>query len=53
MTVLVPNANEAERAQLPGGGAPVRLSWDPDHIHLVRESNSITNNEETESQGGT
>ena len=38
MTVLVPNADEAERARLPGGGAPVRLSWAPEHIHLVRES---------------
>ena len=39
MTVLVPNADEAERARLPGGGAPVRLSWAPEHIHVVRESN--------------
>jgi spermidine/putrescine transport system ATP-binding protein len=39
MTVLVPNADEAERSRLPGGGANVRLSWAPDHIHLVRESN--------------
>jgi spermidine/putrescine transport system ATP-binding protein len=38
MTVLVPNASEAERARLPGGGAPVRLSWAPEHIHVVRES---------------
>jgi spermidine/putrescine transport system ATP-binding protein len=38
MTVLVPNASEAERARLPGGGAPVRLSWAPEHMHLVRES---------------
>ena len=38
MTVLVPNADESERARLPGGGAPVRLSWAPDHIHLVRAS---------------
>lgn len=38
MTVLVPNADEAERAQLPGGGARVRLSWAPEHMHLVRES---------------
>jgi spermidine/putrescine transport system ATP-binding protein len=38
MTVLVPNADEAERARLPGGGAPVRLSWAPEHIHVVRES---------------
>ena len=27
MTVLVPNADEAERQRLPGGGARVRLSW--------------------------
>ena len=40
LTVLVPNADEAERARLPGGGAPVRLSWAPEHIHVVRESNS-------------
>src|SRR4029453_490104 len=38
MTVLVPNADEAERQRLPGGGARVRLFWDPQHMHLVRES---------------
>jgi spermidine/putrescine transport system ATP-binding protein len=38
MTVLVPNASEAERQHLPGGGARVALSWDPEHMHLVRES---------------
>jgi spermidine/putrescine transport system ATP-binding protein len=38
MTVLVPNADEAERSRLPGGGAPVRLSWAPEHIHVVKES---------------
>lgn len=38
MTVLVPNADEAERQRLPGGGVRVRLSWAPEHIHLVRES---------------
>ena len=38
MTVLVPNADEAERARLPGGGSDVRLSWAPEHIHVVRES---------------
>jgi spermidine/putrescine transport system ATP-binding protein len=38
MTVLVPNASEAERSRLPGGGARVRLSWAPEHIHVVRES---------------
>src|SRR5690349_8575559 len=38
MTVLVPNADEAERRRLPGGGARVALSWEPGHTHLVRES---------------
>jgi spermidine/putrescine transport system ATP-binding protein len=38
MTVLVPNADESQRQQLPGGGARVRLSWAPEHIHVVRES---------------
>jgi spermidine/putrescine transport system ATP-binding protein len=38
MTVLVPNADEAERQLLPGGGARVGLSWEPEHMHLVRES---------------
>jgi spermidine/putrescine transport system ATP-binding protein len=38
MTVLVPNADEAQRQRLPGGGARVALSWQPEHMHLVRES---------------
>ena len=38
MTVLVPNADESERLRLPGGGARVGLSWEPEHMHLVRES---------------
>ena len=38
MTVLVPNADEAERQSLPGGGANVKLSWAPEHMHLVRSS---------------
>jgi spermidine/putrescine transport system ATP-binding protein len=38
MTVLVPNADEAERQRLPGGGARVALSWEPEHMNLVRES---------------
>jgi spermidine/putrescine transport system ATP-binding protein len=38
MTVLCPNASEAERQRLPGGGARVALSWEPEHMHLVRES---------------
>jgi spermidine/putrescine transport system ATP-binding protein len=38
MTVLVPNTDEAERQRLPGGGANVKLSWIPDHMHVVKES---------------
>jgi spermidine/putrescine transport system ATP-binding protein len=38
ITVLVPNADEAERARLPGGGVRVRLTWAPEHMHLVRDS---------------
>jgi spermidine/putrescine transport system ATP-binding protein len=38
MTVLVPNADEAERQRLPGGGARVVLSWEPEHMHVVTES---------------
>jgi spermidine/putrescine transport system ATP-binding protein len=38
LTVLVPNADEDERQQLPGAGARVRLSWSPDHMHLVATS---------------
>ena len=36
--MLVPNADEAERQKLPGGGAKVKLSWAPEHMHIVRES---------------
>jgi spermidine/putrescine transport system ATP-binding protein len=38
MTVLVPNADEAARQRLPGGGANVKLSWAPENMHLVRPS---------------
>jgi spermidine/putrescine transport system ATP-binding protein len=38
MTVLVPNASESERQRLPGGGARVALSWETEHMHLVRDS---------------
>ena len=38
MTVLVPNASEEERQRLPGGGARVGLSWEPEHMHVVRDS---------------
>ena len=37
MTVLVPNADEAERQRLPGAGATVRLAWAPEHMHVVRD----------------
>jgi len=53
MTVLIPNADEAERQRLPGGGARVRLSWDPEHMHLVRESDGEqTDKEEEEEERG-
>jgi spermidine/putrescine transport system ATP-binding protein len=38
LTVLCPNTDEQERRSLPGGGARVKLSWAPEHMHLVRES---------------
>ncbi len=38
MTVMMPNTDEAERQRLPGGGAKVKLSWTPDHMHVVKES---------------
>lgn len=41
MTVLIPNASEAARQELPGGGARVRLSWLPDHMHLVKDSEAV------------
>jgi ABC-type Fe3+/spermidine/putrescine transport system ATPase subunit len=37
MTVLVPNADEAERSNLPGAGSRVRLAWAPEHMHLVKD----------------
>jgi ABC-type Fe3+/spermidine/putrescine transport system ATPase subunit len=48
MTVLVPNASEAERQRLPGGGARVALSWDPEHMHVVRDSPAIQRGEPDE-----
>jgi len=40
MTVLCPNVSEEERQSLPGAGAKVRLTWAPDQMHLVAESDS-------------
>jgi ABC-type Fe3+/spermidine/putrescine transport system ATPase subunit len=42
MTVLVPNADEAQRQQLPGAGSRVRLAWAPEHMHLVHEREETT-----------
>jgi spermidine/putrescine transport system ATP-binding protein len=41
MTVLVPNADEAERQRLPGGGARVVLSWEPEHMHVVVDEEEV------------
>ncbi len=38
MTVLCPNTDDAERQSMPGAGESARLSWAPEHMHLVRES---------------
>jgi ABC-type Fe3+/spermidine/putrescine transport system ATPase subunit len=46
ITVLCPNTSEAERQSLPGGGARVSLSWEPEHMHLVRESPAASPDEE-------
>jgi len=48
MTVLVPNASEAERHELPGGGVRVELSWEPEHMHVVRSSDGETSLETQE-----
>ena len=41
MTVLVPNASEAERAALArAAGRRCSLSWAPEHVHLVHESSN-------------
>ncbi len=40
MTVLIPNSSEDARQNLPGGGARVKLSWLPEHMHLVVDSES-------------
>jgi spermidine/putrescine transport system ATP-binding protein len=52
MTVLVPNANESERQRLPGGGARVALSWEPEHMHLVRESRALDPGNEVRGDNG-
>ena len=54
MTVLVPNASETQRRELPGGGVRVALSWEPEHMHVVRESGagkSLSRDERGEPSG--
>ena len=51
MTVLVPNADEAERQKLPGGGATVKVSWTPEHMHLVRETEYAPGSPQLAGQG--
>ncbi len=41
MTVLVPNVNERERDALPGAGAEVKLAWDPENMHIVRDTTIV------------
>ncbi|MFM9042670.1 MAG: TOBE domain-containing protein [bacterium] len=41
MTVLVPNVNERERDALPGAGAEVKLAWDPENMHVVRDTTNV------------
>ncbi len=38
LTVLRPNTGDSERRGIPGAGEDVRLSWEPEHMHLVRDS---------------
>jgi spermidine/putrescine transport system ATP-binding protein len=51
MTVLCPNASEAERQSLPGGGARVALSWEPEHMHVVRESPTASSRSNRQENG--
>jgi spermidine/putrescine transport system ATP-binding protein len=50
MTVLVPNADESVRQRLPGGGARVRLSWEPEHMHVVIDEDEESGSEEQETE---
>ena len=51
MTVLVPNASEAERRRLPGGGVRVGLSWEPENMHVVRQSSPVIGTLNSEADG--
>ena len=37
LTALVPNVDEEARKRLPAPGEEIRLSWAPEHMHIVRE----------------
>ncbi len=37
LTALVPNVDEEARRRLPAPGEKIRLSWAPEHMHLVKE----------------
>ncbi|HZI91321.1 MAG TPA: TOBE domain-containing protein, partial [Thermoleophilaceae bacterium] len=50
LTVLVPNADEAERHRLPNPGEPVRLAWASEHMHLVREAEGGAHDGEPDNQ---
>jgi spermidine/putrescine transport system ATP-binding protein len=40
LTALVPNTDEEARKRLPTPGEDIRLSWAPEHMHLVKEEGS-------------
>jgi hypothetical protein len=52
MTVLVPNADESERQALPGGGARVVLSWEPEHMHVVIDKDEERKDGEDDGDAG-
>ena len=37
LTALVPNVDEEARKGLPAPGEEIRLSWSPEHMHIVKE----------------
>jgi spermidine/putrescine transport system ATP-binding protein len=50
LTVLVPNADEAQRQHLPGAGARVRLSWAPQHMHLVSADGASSDRDQAQQE---
>jgi len=40
LTALVPNVDEEARRRLPAPGEKIRLSWAPEHMHIVKEEGS-------------